>query len=122
MNTCRPLLDLDEAPLSVRHLPEFAPTQAEVHQHTCSACAGGACPTPDACQLPIAQATRPPRAAFWLLRLITTVRLALLRWHLECLRDERDHYRALGMVGPIYMRNSWQEELRLRRAIRDLTT
>lgn len=31
MNTCRHF-DLDEAPLSVRHMPEFAPTQDEVHE------------------------------------------------------------------------------------------
>jgi hypothetical protein len=32
---------------------------------TCSSCKG-CCPTPSACQLPIAQATKPPRFAFLL--------------------------------------------------------
>lgn len=49
-----------------------------------------------------------------------SIRLAWLRWHLECLRDERDHYASLGWAGPVYMRNSLQQELQLMARIRKL--
>lgn len=122
----RPWPDRDTLPipLLVEHPREFAVTEAAVHAFepkpdSCSACRGN-CPTREACGLPIARATKPPRAAFWLLRLITAARLALLRWHLECLRDERDHYDGLGWASPIYLRNCLQQELQLMRAIRQL--
>lgn len=52
--------------------------------------------------------------------LVRSIRLAWLRWNLECLRDEREHYSSLGWAGPIYMRNSFQQELQLRARIRSL--
>lgn len=106
-------------PLLVEHPREFANTEPAVHM-ACSACRGD-CPTPQACQLPIARATKPPRAAFWLLRVITAARLALLRWQLDCLRDERERYDSLGWAGPVYLRNCDWQELELLRAIRRLT-
>jgi len=119
----RPLHDETTLPiplLTVQHQRAFANTEAAVREH-CSACQG-ACPTPEACELSVAQATKPPRAPFWLLRVITRARLAIAQWHLQCLRDERDYYVGLGMVGDRYMRNSWAEEERLLKLIRSLTT
>lgn len=60
--------------------------------------------------------TRPSIAA----SVLRSVRLAMLRWELSCLRDEREHYDSLGWAGPIYMRNSLQIELQLRARIRML--
>lgn len=86
---------------------------------TCSAC-NGKCPTPAACELPVAIATKPPRAAFWLHRLIVRTRLALLRFHLDCLVDEREYYLGLGWTGPIYMRESYAQQRVLMTRIRAL--
>lgn len=55
------------------HTPDTAPGRLcrerdldrAMQRKACSLC-GGVCPTPQACQLPIAQATKPPRAAFWM--------------------------------------------------------
>jgi hypothetical protein len=52
--------------------------------------------------------------------LVRAVHLAVLRWELSCLRDEREHYDSLGWVGPVYMRNSLQKELQLMARIRQL--
>lgn len=69
------------------HAREFAQTDVFVHYEPqpdrCSACRGD-CPTREACGLPIAQATKPPRAAFWAERVLPDVDLShvfpLERW------------------------------------------
>lgn len=48
------------------------------------------------------------------------LRIALLRWHLACVRDELRHYSALGWVGPVYLRESNAEQRRLMARIRRL--
>ena len=50
------------------------------------------------------------------------IQLAMLRWQLDCLRDERSHYVGLGMAGPIYLRNSYQQELALMTRARQFET
>ena len=89
---------------------------------SCSSCKGQ-CPTPAACEMPIAKATKPPRVAFLLDRLLWPVRrahLALLRFHLDCLVDEREYYLGLGWTGPIYMRESLAQQRVLMTRIRIL--
>ena len=53
-------------------------------------------------------------------RLVRAARMTWLRWQLACVRDERSHYTDLGMTGPLYQLNSWQQELALRARIRSL--
>lgn len=73
---------------------------------TCAACKGQ-CPTPEACQLPIAQATKPPRFAFLLagafdrwprltpaLLLIVLLALWGFAGHLDQLADDSIELRA----------------------------
>lgn len=60
-----------------------------------------------------------PRPGF-LRRLVLGLRLRYLRHQLGCLLDERDRYTALSWAGPIYLRNSFQQELQLRARIRQL--
>ena len=48
------------------------------------------------------------------------LRVALLRWHLTCLIDERNHYAALGWIGPLYLRQSYAEQRRLMSRIAQL--
>lgn len=50
--------------------------------------------------------------------LVRALHVAVLRWELACLRDEREHYSSLGWTGPVYMRNSLQKELQLLARIR----
>jgi hypothetical protein len=60
--------------------------------------------------------TRRGRSAglpLWL-RTLRWPRLALLRWKLRALRDERDLYESAGVVGLDYMRNSRRQERVLR--------
>ncbi len=51
------------------------------------------------------------RARRWLL-------LRWLTWQADCVRAERQQYEAAGVVGPVYLRNSWLRELELRFAAR----
>lgn len=104
----------------------YQSTQRRSAAGGCSACSGN-CPTPAACELPVASATKPPRAAFWmaaagawLRRPVLRTRLALARWHLDCLRDEREFYKAAGCIGPVYLRNSLEMDVRLMARIREL--
>jgi len=48
------------------------------------------------------------------------VRLRVLRLHLTCLVDEREHYTALGWTGPVYLRESYAMQRRLMTQIREL--
>jgi hypothetical protein len=104
-----PIYTPEDAPLSplTRARADFRDTVGEVHQVQ---------PAPAEACTDIGADTAPVHR----LGLFKLIRLAFLRWHLRCLRDERDHYTALGMTGAVYMRNSLQEDLRLRRAIREL--
>ncbi len=89
---------------------------------TCASCKGS-CPTPQACELPVARATKPPRVAFMLLALLRparAMRVALLNWELNCVRDERAGYEAAGAIGPIYHRNSLTQQRELMTRIREL--
>lgn len=89
---------------------------------TCAACKGQ-CPTREACQLPIAEATRPPRVAFMVLALLRparAARVALLNWQLACLRDEQELYVDTGQAGPIFVRESLQQQLQCMARIREL--
>lgn len=61
----------------------------------------------------------PTRRSLWF-RLIRACRLRVLHWQLDCLRDERKHYAGTGLTGPIYLRNSFQQELGLLARIRQL--
>lgn len=93
---------------------------------TCSAC-NGKCPHPQACELPVAMSTKPPRLAFWLAALIDWLRhpvlrtlLALNRWELACVIDERLNYAGIECIGPMYLRNSFGMQRRLMARIREL--
>lgn len=88
----------------------------------CGVC-GGECATPQACEQP--EPFQPPRAVRWfnaLRRLVLRPRLALLRWQLDCVRDERERYDELGWASPVYLRNCLQQELELMARIRELET
>lgn len=61
----------------------------------------------------------PTRRSLWF-RLVRACRLRMLGWQLDCLRAEREQYLSAGMVGRVYMRNSYQQELDLRARIREL--
>jgi len=61
-----------------------------------------------------------PTLAQRLRRLVTRVRLRVLRLHLTCLVDEREHYTALGWTGPVYLRESYAMQRRLMTQIREL--
>jgi hypothetical protein len=50
-----------------------------MERKTCAACAG-ACPVPEACQLPIARATKPPRTAFWMAAASDSIQAQLHRF------------------------------------------
>jgi hypothetical protein len=87
---------------------------------SCSTCLGRKCATPEACQLPVARATRPPRLAMLVHWAWVRARIALLRWNLECIGGEREYYSGLGMVGPLYLRASYQQQRVLMSRIREL--
>jgi hypothetical protein len=53
-------------------------------------------------------------------RLVTLARVSLLRFEIACLADEREHYRALGMVGPVYLRESYSRQRQLMGQVREL--
>lgn len=55
-----------------------------------------------------------------LTRLLTLARVRLLRFHIDCLVDEREHYRALGWTGPVYMRESYAMQRQLMTRLRAL--
>lgn len=61
-----------------------------------------------------------PTLAQRLRRLVTLARIALLRFEIDCLVDEREHYRALGMLGPRYMLESYARQLQLIARVREL--
>jgi hypothetical protein len=87
----------------------------------CTTCAGRECSTPDACQLPIARATRPPRVAFWLdvpRQLVLRVRILWLRWCLLCASDDLTLYADTCTAG--YARRSRLTQLDLMGRIREL--
>lgn len=87
----------------------------------CGMC-GGVCSAPQACEQP--DPIQPPRSVLWfnaVRRLVLRPYLALLRWQLDCVRDERERYDSLGWASPVYLRNSYQQELDLCARIRDLT-
>lgn len=53
-------------------------------------------------------------------RIRRALQLALLRWHLDCVRDELRRYVATGHAGPIFARESLAQQRRLMAAIRAL--
>lgn len=61
-----------------------------------------------------------PTLAQRLRRLVALVRIALLRFEIRCLVDEREHYRALGWTGPRYMMESYARQLDLIARISEL--
>lgn len=52
--------------------------------------------------------------------LVLRTRIAALRLQCTCLEDEREHYRALGWTGPIYLRNSYAQQRQLMTRVREL--
>lgn len=54
------------------------------------------------------------------LSLVTRVRIALIRHEIECLAAEREQYQRAGCVGPIYLRESYAQQLRLIGRIKQL--
>lgn len=60
--------------------------------------------------------TRPSLLA----RMRRALLLRWLTWQADCIRDERQHYEAAGVVGPMYLRNSWAAQMRTMRLARDL--
>lgn len=61
-----------------------------------------------------------PTLAQRLRRLVTLARIGIRRFHIDGLVDEREHYRALGWTGPVYMRESYAAQRRLMTEIRQL--
>lgn len=61
-----------------------------------------------------------PTLAQRLRRLLTLARLVLLRFEIDCLVDEREHYRGLGWTGPTYMRESYSRQRVLMARVREL--
>ena len=61
----------------------------------------------------------PTRRSLWF-SLIRACRLRVLRWQLDCLRDERERYLRAGYVGLEYLRVCRTEEQRLLARIREL--
>lgn len=53
-------------------------------------------------------------------RIVRRVRLAVLRWHLDCVRDELRRYVATGHAGPIFARESLMQQRHLMARIRAL--
>lgn len=111
------------------HSPDTAPGRLcreadldrAMHRKACATCAG-TCNAPQACEQP--EHHKPDRLVrAWnaLRRLVLRPRLALLRWQLDCVRDERERYDELGWASPVFLRNCFQQELRLAARIRELT-
>lgn len=93
----------------------------EMARKACGTC-GDSCSAPQACEQP--DPFQPPRAVRWfnaLRQLVLRPRLALLRWQLDCVRDELERYDELGWASPVYLRNCFQQELELMARIRELT-
>lgn len=89
---------------------------------TCGTCRGD-CPHPQACELPVARATKPPRVAFLMLALLRPVRaarVALLHWQLRCLRDEQRLYVDTGRAGALFSLESRRQQLDCMTRIREL--
>lgn len=57
---------------------------------------------------------------FRLRRLVVCVRIRYLRWCVSCVRGEREDYASMGLIGPVYLRNSWAHEMQLMARIREL--
>lgn len=55
-----------------------------------------------------------------LARAVRAVRLAFLRWCLDCSRDEQDLYVSTGRAGPIFERECRRQQRRLMAQIRVL--
>lgn len=53
-------------------------------------------------------------------RIVRRLRLAVLRWHLDCVRDELRRYVVTGHAGPVFARESLAQQRRLMAAIRRL--
>lgn len=79
-------------------------------------CATGCQPMPAEACTELGADTAPARAGA-LRRVVTHLRVALLRWHIVCLTAERDHYAGLGWVGPIYLRESYAQQRQLMSSI-----
>lgn len=59
--------------------------------------------------------TSAPALSFWRRLLIARV-----QWQIGCLTSEREHYQSLGWVGPIYLRESYAQQIRLMQRIRKI--
>lgn len=55
-----------------------------------------------------------------LARIRRALKLSVLRWHLDCVRDERRRYVASGHAGPIFARESLMQQRHLMARIRAL--
>ena len=92
-----------------------------MQRKACGTCSG-ACSAPQACEQP--DHHKPDRLVrIWnaLRLLVLRPRLALLRWQLDCMRDERERYDELGWASPVFLRNCFQQEMELMARIRELT-
>lgn len=114
--------------MSWPHTPDTAPGRLcrahdldrAMKRKACGTCGGG-CSAPQACEQP--DPIQPPRGVRWfnaLRRLVLRPRLALLRWQLDCVRDERERYDGLGWASPVYLRNALLQEMQLMTRIREL--
>lgn len=53
-------------------------------------------------------------------RISRALTLAILRWHLDCVRDELRRYVASGHAGPVFARESLAQQRALMALIREL--
>jgi len=53
-------------------------------------------------------------------RILRRARLAVLRWHLDCVRDELRRYVVTGHAGPIFARESLMQQRQLMARILEL--
>jgi hypothetical protein len=113
--------DLDAAVWRKRAVIQTREQRAAVDETAglCGHC-GDECKTPQACHRP--ESSRPRHD--WPVRvwnaarlLVLRPRLALLRWQLECVQDERLRYEGLGWASPAFTRNCLQQEADLMRRI-----
>lgn len=59
--------------------------------------------------------TAAPAISIWRRLLIARV-----QWQLDCLTSEREHYQSLGWVGPVYLRESYAQQIKLMERIKRL--
>lgn len=103
---------------------------AHQHRDECGFC-GGKCPAPQACQQPdLTTHHKRQRRSIVVLAVIVGSTLCavciagylrVLRWQLACLRDEQRLYVDTGHAGPIFERNTRQQQLEVMARIRQLS-